>query len=67
MVRGGRWSFGSMFKLGMGNIEREIDIDGSRTIRVTDQIEIRLAHRRPQMVTSRQNLEQWNVQKRSIS
>lgn len=37
MVRGGRWSFGSMFKLGMGNIEREIDIDGSRTIRVTDQ------------------------------
>jgi hypothetical protein len=33
-VRRGLWSFGTMFKLGMGNIEREIDINGSSTVNV---------------------------------
>jgi hypothetical protein len=36
-VRSGQWSFGTMFKLGMGNIDREIDIDGFRRVTVTNQ------------------------------
>ena len=32
--REGRWSFNSLFKLGMGNIEREIDINGFSRITV---------------------------------
>lgn len=35
-VRRGQWSLGTMFKLGMGNVEREIDIDGFRRVTVTD-------------------------------
>jgi hypothetical protein len=34
-VRGGQWSLGTMFKLGMGNIDREVDIDGFRQTTVT--------------------------------
>ena len=34
-VRRGLWSLGTMFKLGMGNIEREIDIDGFNRTTVT--------------------------------
>ena len=33
-VRRGQWSLGTMFKLGMGNIDREIDINGFNQITV---------------------------------
>jgi hypothetical protein len=33
-VRRGQWSLGTMFKLGMGNIEREIDINGFNQVNV---------------------------------